>query len=332
MGYIYSIGIDIGGTEIKSGVIEKLKTGYKLVIQDSYSTPYGKEKIKDLVKLVHEIVDKYIDLFPEISCVGIGIAGLIEIKTGKIIFAPNLDWENVELKKMLKFSVPVLIDNDANIAALGVCKHELKDRYKNVVCFTLGTGIGGGIVIDRKIYYGNIGIAGELGHITLFPDGEKCNCGNRGCIERYIGQRWFIESVKDKLKNYKRSTKIFDLINNNLDNLTPEVLYLAAEKNDIFARQQWAIYGKYLGVIVADIINILNPEVVVFTGGIANAHKYFLPFVKKEVFVRCRRLFTCLGEKSYRSKKVVRYYISSNSKNLGVIGAGIVALENVGLL
>ncbi len=340
---VYSIGIDIGGTKIKYGIVKLSHGKADIITSSSINTICGKNNKNIVINTIVEIINELCQKEKKISCIGIGVAALVDSNFGKIIMAPNLQWWNVDLKKILKkhTSLPIVIDNDANIAAIGIYYLELHKKYKNVVCFTLGTGIGGGIIINGEIYRGSIGTAGELGHMTLFPNGEKCNCGNYGCLERYIGSYWFIKNVIEKLKKRKDSI-IYDLTGNNLSNLTPEILYHAAEKKDKFAIEQWELYGEYLGIAVSNVINILNPQLIVFSGGVAKAYKYFLPKLKTTVNSRVWPAANISSnysdvDTSYSKNsmllpsKNVKFFISSNPENLGIFGAGIVAIKTVKL-
>ncbi len=327
---IVAIGIDIGGTEIKYGLVLKENNEYYLINHGSVKTP--KNDVKSVVEIIFMVVDKLQKVYPNIDAVGIGVAGIVDNNRGKVFYAPNLKWENINLKKILlkKIKVPLFIDNDANFAAIGTHSYELKKRYKNLVCLTLGTGVGGGIIIDNKIYNGYFGLSGEFGHMTIYPDGERCNCGNRGCLERYVGSQWFLKMAIKKIKENKgfQYKQILSLVGNDINAITTKTLYLAARKNNVFAKNLWSQYGKYLGILVANIVVTINPQIIVFAGGLSGANKYFLPSLKKEVNKRVFPLVTKCGSNFFSIEKV-KYYCSSNTKTLGILGAAIYTIENI---
>lgn len=325
----YVLGIDIGGSEVKFGVLYCVNGSFELLKSWSIRTLCGKENFNTMLKKILDEIVNAKNRFKEITCCGIGVAGMVDYKRGIVIMAPNVMWENFNLKKMVeeKIKLPVVIDNDANIATLGVYYTEISKKYpevKNIICFTLGTGVGGGIIIEGNILHG-WNISGvELGHITVDPHSDKkCGCGNYGCVERFIGGKWFINNILNELKNKKVKTLIYKLIDNDLTKLTPEIVYKAACIKDEFALQQWKMFGEYLGVAVSNLVNIFCPQVIVFTGGVAKAYKFFLPYVKKEVQFRIWP--EVKFSKRYLLSKNIKYHICLSYKNYGIIGAAILA-------
>lgn len=319
----YVLGIDIGGTITKLGVIECINDK-KFLLKDVQLIPSlrGKENLDVMVNRIVNVVKSFKKKYKLYYC-GIGVAALVDPSRGIVIDAPNLMLKNVNLKQKFesKTGLKILLDNDANVAAVAIYFTEVKQKYpqaKNMVCFTLGTGIGGGIIINGELLHLGRFSSYELGHIIINPDGELCGCGGYGCLERYIGARWFVKNIQELLKSSKPKTVLYEMLNNKIDKLTTEILYNAAEKGDKFALSQWACYGRYLGIAVSSLINILTPQVVTFTGGVANAYKFFLPTVKQEVK---RRVWpkVKLAEK-------IKYHIAVK-QNYGVIGAGILAYK-----
>ncbi|MFN3550366.1 MAG: ROK family protein [Endomicrobiia bacterium] len=325
----YVLGIDIGGSEVKFGVVRFTDNNFELLKVYSISTLKGKQNIDIMLrKILDEIV--YIkDKFRNISCCGVGVAGIVDHKKGVVIMAPNVMWANFNLKKFFeeKIKLPVIIDNDANVASVGIYYSEILKKYpetKNIICFTLGTGIGGSVIVDREVLHGWNTSATEFGHITIDPyTDKKCGCGNYGCLERFIGARWFVNNISEEIKNNKVKTLISELVNNDLSKITAEIVYKSAVKKDKFAIEQWKVFGKYLGIAVGNLINIFNPQVVVFTGGVAKAYRFFLPYVKKEV--KLRLWPEVKFNKKYSLSDNVKYYICLSYKNYGVLGAAILA-------
>ncbi len=325
----YVLGIDIGGSEVKFGIVRFTNSNFELLKVWSIPTLKGKENIDIMLK---KIVNETINIknkFEKISCCGLGVAGIVDHKKGIVIMAPNVMWENFNLKKFFeeKIKLPLVIDNDANVALVGIYYSEILKKYteaKNIICFTLGTGVGGSVIVEGEVLHGCNTSAVEFGHMTIDPyTDKKCGCGNYGCLERFIGARWFVTNILEEIKNNKVKTLISELVNQNLSEITAEIVYKAAVKRDKFAIKQWEAFGKYLGIAVGNLINIFNPQVVVFTGGLAKAYKFFLPYVKKEVKLRVWP--EVKFDKKYSLSDNVKYHICLSYKNYGVLGAAILA-------
>jgi len=299
------LGIDIGGTNIHFALVDR-----KGEIINEKSVPTAKKVEKVLQLLVTEIKN----FLPyRIKGVGIAVAGLVNQKKGILYFSPNLSWKNVYLIQRISKYLPnlkMVLENDANAAAWGAYNAVAKKKVKNLICLTLGTGLGSGIVLNGELYRGANGTAGEIGHMTLYPDGLRCPCGNYGCVERYIGANYLVKQVVGQIRR-KEHTMLTGMVVNDLKKITPELITEAANRGDKLAQQVWQSMGKNLGIILASVINFLNPEMVVFTGGISGAKKFFLPAleetIKKRAFPEIR--------------KKVKLVISE--KSLGVIGAAL---------
>jgi glucokinase len=203
-----------------------------------------------------------------------------------------------------------VIDNDANAAALGAYFLDAGQKAKNLICVTLGTGVGGGIILDGKIYRGATGTAGEIGHIHYDANGPLCKCGSHGCIEVYAGAPRMIEQGK------KIKSKILNkLTGGNMKNLTPKILQEAALLGDKAAQDLWKETGTKLGVIFADLINILNPEMIIISGGISKANRLLTDPIKRTVMERAFKT-------PARACEIV---VSKFTSRLGVVGAALLA-------
>ncbi|MDW8055983.1 MAG: ROK family protein [Elusimicrobiota bacterium] len=326
----YVLGIDIGGTETKIGVVKYDTSTKSYALQECFILTTVKGNVGLTIENIRRTVNEIRSRYGKLTHCGVGVAALINFRDGVVVNGPNLGWVNINLRSKLEqeLKLNVIIDNDANLSTLAIYHHEVKKKYKKVdsmVCLTLGTGIGGGIILNGDLFHGNPYSAAELGHITMNIDGGICGCGNTGCIERYVGARWFIAEIIKELKIDKPKTVIYELVENNLNNLTPKILYLAAEKGDKYALVQWQLYGKLLGIAISTLVNIFSPEVIAFTGGVSLAHKYFLPYLKKEVE---RRVWPVLRKKNNPSPliKDLKYHIAAG-QNYGVLGAGILAVR-----
>lgn len=312
----YSIGVDLGGTNITSAIVN-----YQGKIASRLKVPTlaerGKEAtIKRIMDIIHENIAQSINItLTDIIGIGIGAPGPLDIKKGMINFAPNLPgWRDVPLKKILEneFSMKVVLENDANAAAWGERCFGAGLGVNNLVCFTLGTGIGGGIIIDGKIYHGHNYGAGELGHMTVNKDGPRCNCGNYGCLEAYSSATGIKNRVKNKIKEGIRSEFLnFDSDDDLFESLRLKSIFETARKGDRLTSDIVKEAISYLGIAIANMANILNPEMVVLVGGITNEGEKLLNPLRKEV--KKRAFYS-----NYKSLKIV---IGKLDGNAGVLGA-----------
>ena len=311
----FAIGVDLGGTNIVSAIVN-----YQGEIVNRLKVPTlaerGKEAtIKRIIETIHKNIAQSTTIAPgDIIGIGIGAPGPLNIKKGIINFAPNLSgWRDVPLKKILEdeLNMKIVLENDANAAAWGERCFGAGQGINNLVCFTLGTGIGGGIIIDGKIYHGNNCGAGELGHMTVNKDGPRCNCGNYGCLEAYSSATGVKNRIIDRIKKGIKSEFLtFD--NDKLfESLRLKSIFQAARKGDILTSDIVEDAISYLGIAIANIANILNPEMVVLVGGITNeGDKLLIPLIKE---VKKRAFYS-----NYKSLKIV---IGKLAGNAGVLGA-----------
>jgi len=239
------IGIDLGGTNIKAVVMK----GNKIIKKQTAQTT--KKTSRQIIKII-----KQASQGRKINSIGIAVPCIINRKKGRIIQCVNLPWlKQLNIKK-------IRIENDANCAAIAASRAYKK---KNLVCLTLGTGAGGGIIIDNKLYTGR-GNAGEIGHMSIDINGRKCQCGNKGCLEEYVSARGILKTARQKGIAEKDIIKL------------AEKARKQKKYKKIFEQM-----GKELGAGMANIINILNPELIVLTGGLTNSADLFLKTAKKEI-------------------------------------------------
>lgn len=311
----YSIGVDLGGTNIVSAIVN-----YQGEIVNSLKVPTlaerGKEAtIKKIIEAIHKNIVQSSVAPDNIIGIGIGAPGPLDIKRGIINFAPNLPgWRDVPLRKILEdeFNIKVVLENDANAAAWGERYFGAGQGVNNLVCFTLGTGIGGGIIIDGKIYHGNNYGAAELGHMTVNKDGPRCNCGNYGCLEAYSSATGIKNRIKNRIKEGIKSKFLnFDNDDELFESLRLKLIFETARKGDKLTKSVVEEAISYLGIAIANIANILNPEMVVLVGGITNEGDKLLIPLKREV--RKRAFYS-----NYKSLKIV---IGKLDGNAGVLGA-----------
>jgi glucokinase len=305
------LGIDLGGTGVKLAIVDE---NGGIVEQGSFpnSCPSDPDEVvRGIIYHFSKMKNK-----DNIRGTGIGVAGDIDQKSGIVRFSPNLGWKGYELKKMLKSSLPspLVVDNDANAAAWGAYILDNEDNVKNLICLTLGTGIGGGIVCDGKLYRGATGTAGEIGHIPFEPYGLRCNCGSMGCIERYLGANYLSAQAKEAVERGK-SKIILKLTNGKIDDITPEILAKAANMGDTLANEIWSQAGERLGIVLAGLINVLNPELIVIAGGLSRAGNLLLKPLKETVKKRAFKT----------PSTACQVVVSKYNQKLGVVGAALLS-------
>ena len=273
----YSIGIDLGGTDIKAGL---LGTDGKLSCRIIVSTRVSEgakaiairiaQTIQQVITTTETETHQSDDSKGEIIGIGLGAPGLIIAGSGIIHFSPNFPgWTDIPLLEYVSaeldgINIPLYIDNDVNVMVLGELHHGAGVGYENVVALTLGTGVGGGVVINRKVYHGSWNTAGELGHTVVQPDGRECGCGNRGCLEAYAGARHIVERTQQKIAEGRKTCL-------KPEGLSPKQIAQAATDGDKLAQDIFSETGRYIGVALTSIAHILNPQIAIIGGGIAAA-------------------------------------------------------------
>jgi len=280
----YAIGIDLGGTSIKLGIVTDEG---KIIKKNSVATMAEKGPdsiISQIKKGIKELLEGN---KLKINGIGVGCPGVVSTKKGTVENPPNLPgWGKVNLVKILEKATgaAIFVENDANAAAIGEYIFGAGKKYNSFVMITLGTGVGGGIILKRKIYRGDFGAAGEIGHITIDYKGPKCNCGSYGCIETYIGNSYLVERVKKEL-NGKQSV-IKELVHGNLNLLTPKIINEAAGSGDEFAEEVVREMGVYLGAALASLSNALDIGVFIIGGGVSGFGKPLFEAIEENARAR----------------------------------------------
>lgn len=309
----YYVGIDLGGTNIVAGVVDE---EYKILSKASVKTncPRPAEEIMDdMAKVVFEAVEKSGLLLNDIEWVGVGAPGTANVETGIIEYANNLGFENVHMVEYLqkKINKPVHIENDANAAAYGEFLAGAAKGTKHAVCITLGTGVGGGIIIDGKIYSGFNFAGAELGHTVIEVDGAPCTCGRKGCFEAYSSATGLIRMTKEAMEADK-SSKMWEMSKEEDGKVTARLAFDAMRAGDKSAKEVVDKYIKYLAIGIANTINIFQPEILCIGGGVCNEGDALLiplkELVKKEVYSR-------------NSGKNTEIVIAKLGNDAGIIGA-----------
>jgi glucokinase-like ROK family protein len=212
--------------------------------------------------------------------IGMGVPGLVDIRQGKLVFAPNLHWNNVPLRLIWsqRFNLPIFVENEANAAALGEYYFGAARGVNNFIYLSAGIGLGGGIVIDGKLFRGSNGYASEVGHMSVDPEGEMCGCGKRGCWETQVGPRAVLSRVRKTLETGVPSA-ICDKVQDDLERITFESVVQAAKEGDPVALRALQEVGERLGIGVANLVNVFNPELIVLGGALNLASSILLPIV-----------------------------------------------------
>ena len=265
----YVVGVDFGGTKILSGVFNKDLDCLARAKVSTKSERGVEAVIQRIARAVREAVDEADLDFKQVRGVGIGAPGAVDQESGTVIFAPNLKWKDVALKKELEkeLGIPVFLENDCNINTLGVYEVELKAKPRNVIGIFLGTGIGGGIIVDGELFRGFNRTAGELGHMVIEVGGPKCGCGNRGCFEALASRTALFKKIETAVKEGQK-TILTEMLGPDLKDLRSGDLRKAIKKGDKFVEKVVEEAAEYTGIAVGNLINIFNPEVIVLGGGI----------------------------------------------------------------
>ncbi len=263
------VGIDIGGMSAKCAVLrdEQLYGVSRCKTERDCS---AEETAERLVMLVKEVVQKSGVTMQEVAAVGIGSPGIIDSAKGVVVSWTNYNWQNVPLGELIKNKLkkPCCILNDANAAALGEYEYGAGKQYHSAVMITIGTGIGSGIVFDGKIFEGNQGAGGELGHEVIKFGGEKCTCGRRGCFERYASARALIHQTQKAMIIHPES-ELWRIYNGNTENINGKTVFDGLRLGDRTAKSVLDRYIKYLAAGITNAVNAFRPEAVILGGGIS---------------------------------------------------------------
>ena len=363
----YSIGVDLGGTDIKAGLVSSVGDiscrvvlptdvevgGPKVVaarIAEAVRQVLVKAEAADaqaiskLVKAPQSLLSNakesdgkhcgHVDA-REIW-IGLGAPGLIIAETGVVHFSPNFPgWTDIPLVGYVNAELAALnlpkttannnekyklilqgMDNDVNAMTLGELRHGAGVGYRNIVALTLGTGVGGGVVIDGQVYHGSQNTAGELGHTVVEPNGRYCGCGNQGCLEAYAGAKNIVERTQEKIET-GRSTILAKSIKNRAS-LTPRQIAEAAHAGDKVAMEIFAETGRYIGIALTSIAHILNPQIAIIGGGIAEAgEKLLFEPIRAELSKRAMDIPARM--------KIIKAHLGNDA---GIVGAAMLALES----
>jgi glucokinase len=284
---MFSIGVDLGATSIRIGVI----TDQGEVISKTRRWTESRRGVQSVIDTILDgikaVTDKISYPISEAIGIGIGAAGQIHPTTGEVIFAPNLGWDHVPLKELLsstlrktdpRWTSPILVDNDVRVVTWGEYKYGAGKDKSRLICIFVGSGVGSGIIIEGKMLRGQDNTAGEVGHTIVRPGGLLCNCGNQGCLELYCGGL-HLKNRAIQAINSGRKSIVPDMVGHKLEEITPEILHQAEERGDPLASELWSQAKEYLSIAVINLTTLFNPEMIILGGGVITSCKSLLPAV-----------------------------------------------------
>jgi len=286
----YFLAMDIGGTKTTGALFSedgKLVDDYTYVRKSQ--TFKGEEVVYQNTK---KVLDKVIEHFGidmnDVLGIGVGSPGPLNTEQGIVIHAPLMGWKNFPIAKRLQkdFEKPVKIDNDGNLGALAEQRCGVAVGKQNVMYITVSTGCGGGLVINGEIYHGKNDGAGEVGHMSIQPEGKECPCGAKGCFEMYASGTAINKKVREDIRNGQKSM-LWEESEHNVECIDGAMIMRAASKGDPYALAVYREEGYYLGVALSNVFNLFSPEVLVLGGGVTKAKKYFHEEMMKGIEERC---------------------------------------------
>ncbi len=270
-------GVDVGGTKIAGGVIDVDGTVIEELRVESPATDV--EAIEDAItSLVTQLRSRH-----EITAVGVGAAGYVDKARAVVMFAPNIAWRDVDLKAELeeRIDLPVVVENDANAAAWGEFTYGAGHDIDDLLMVAVGTGVGGGVVLDGELYRGAFGVGAEIGHMRVVPDGILCGCGNHGCLEQYGSGSALVREVRAAARSGSLlAADVLERAGGDPDRITGPLVTEAAQAGDPFAVEQLQVLGRWLGEGIASLTAVLDPAVVVIGGGVSEAGDLLLDPVR----------------------------------------------------
>lgn len=314
----FAIGVDLGGTNLRVAAVNENGGLFDHLSLETQVEKGREDVVNRLTSGILELVNRWKDRYP-LAGIGVGIPGIIKLKEGILLASPNLPgWENFNIRAQIarRLNSPFFLENDANAAALGE-KWIGSGKNVNHLCFlTMGTGIGGGLIFDGKIWHGVSGMAAELGHVTLYPEGRLCACGNRGCLEAYAAASAVVKAAQEILQAGTASAGLQQLAASG-NKLTSALVYQLAKEGDASAREIYNQVGRALGIAIANFINIFDIDTFVLGGGAVDAWDAF----EKSMFEEVAR-------RSYVWRNDPRAILKSSlGSQAGIFGAAYLAFQ-----
>jgi glucokinase len=313
----YIVGVDLGGTSINVGVVPydggKVLGMRSMPTDPDHGAKFVVDRMVEMIRGSMRDAAREADI-PTEAFIGIGLGspGPLDRKTGTVIETPNLGWRNFPLRDLISNAIGLAaeLDNDANCATIGEWWMGAGKGMRTLIGVTLGTGIGGGIVLDGRVFHGVADVAGEVGHMTIDSTGRKCKCGNYGCLEAYASGPAIAARAIEGLEKGEPSL-LPSLVNGDLGRVTAATVYEAIIAGDVYAKEVMKETAKFLGAGLANLINLLNPEMVVISGGVTQAGEHLFEPLRAEIRRRAFR----------HAEENCRIVSSSLGSMAGVIGA-----------
>lgn len=309
------LGIDLGGTNCRGAVVAGGRRQGELHRMPTRIEAGRESFFERLLSFCGELQQRARSLGLDVAAVGMGVPGLIS-RQGRILASPNLSpLDDLDLARLLEaeLSLPTLVLNDANAIAWGEATCGAGREFGSFLTVTLGTGVGGALILDRQLWLGSDGAAGEIGHVTVEPGGRPCNCGSRGCLERYASATGIVDSVRTALAAGEESL----LAGKERPSLTCDAVATAARKEDPVARQAFATAGRTLGQALAAVANLLNPDGAVIAGGVGGSFDLMKDSLDQELALRAFGV----------ARKRLRIMPGRLGDEGGILGAAELALE-----
>ncbi|MET7932147.1 ROK family glucokinase [Streptomyces sp. NPDC005322] len=272
-----TIGVDIGGTKIAAGVVDEEGS---ILETSQVSTPLTPEGVVDAIAAAV----RKVSVGHDVEAVGIGAAGYVDDKRATVLFAPNINWRHEALKDKVeqRVGLPVVVENDANAAAWGEYRFGAGVGHDDVVCITLGTGLGGGIIIGGKLHRGRFGVAAEFGHIRVVPDGLLCGCGSQGCWEQYASGRALVRYAKQRAAATPESAEVLlGLGDGTPEGIEGKHISDAARRGDAVAIDSFRELARWAGAGLADLASLFDPSAFIVGGGVSDEGDLVLDPIRK---------------------------------------------------
>ena len=313
------LAVDLGGTKI---IIAVISHQGEILARQNYDT-LAEEGPQAVISRIFSGIEETLDQknlrLSQLSAISIAAAGVIDIKNGVITDSPNLPgWHNLLLKSIVgeKYKIPDFLINDADAAVLGEHRFGAGKGLNSLIMLTLGTGVGGGIILNGELYLGSSGSAAEIGHMVIDANGPKCHCGNNGCLETLVSGNAMAKEAITRINKGDESSLV-EMVAGEIEDITAEKIYLAAHNGDSLASEVISQAAYYLGIGVVNLVNIFNPEIIIIGGSVASMGDILLEPVRQMVKEKAFPLFS-------QSIKIVPAQLGNDA---GIFGAAAYALE-----
>ncbi len=315
------IGIDLGGTKISTALVDNAGEIMAHDYRETRANEGQETVIGRMLDAARRVMAQAEVEATEVSVVGIGAPGPLDIKAGMVVAPPNLPgWNHVPLKQLIEaeLGITTFLENDANAAALGEHRFGAGRGTEHMIYVTVSTGIGGGLVLGERLYHGVGGVAGEIGHVTLLPNGPLCNCGNRGCLESLASGTAIAREARERVAR-GTPTLMADMAKGDPRRITAKLVAEAASQGDAEAQHILSEAMNYLGIGMANLANLFNPQLIVIGGGLTNIGETLFEPVRRAIH---RHAFTSAAQ-------AVRVARAELGDDAGVMGAAAVALAHL---